>query len=74
MTQTDCINFLLYFACEDQAVSDRFWNEKSTKKKKKKKPKLWNLDHRIIYVVNGDGDDAAVVQQCINKTEVRAQK
>ena len=36
MTQTDCINFLLYFACEDQAVSDRFWNEKSTKKKKKK--------------------------------------
>ena len=39
MTQTDCINFLLYFACEDQAVSDRFWNEKSTKKKKKKKTK-----------------------------------
>ena len=36
MTQTDCINFLLYFACEDQAVSDRFWNEKCTKKKKKK--------------------------------------
>lgn len=38
MTQTDCINFLLYFACEEQAVSDHFWNEKSTKKKKKLDP------------------------------------
>ena len=37
MAQTDCINFLLYFACEDQAVSDHFWNEKSTKKKKTQK-------------------------------------
>ena len=63
MTQTDCINFLLYFACEDQAVSDHFWNERKYLKEKKKKIGTWkDLELPCSVFLN---KQHATVRECV---------